>query len=228
VKTRTPIGGQTGSSKSKSGKERLLAVAEALLGQYGIGNVSMRKIVAAAGFVNPNMGSYHFKSKSDLIIAIIEARMARFETERKKLLAEYDATPEKRGIALLLRGIWQPYVHVRNESGKFTYARFLLECYADGTFTDRFSLSPYTKSDFPALFGILDRLRQELYYLDPMVIRFRLLSLSAHFLTTLLWWEESVTRGEAVPSFEATVRDAIATSAAAISAPASRELMTGP
>ncbi|RPH46849.1 MAG: TetR/AcrR family transcriptional regulator [Burkholderiales bacterium] len=69
----------------------LLDVAERLFADRGLGNVSLRQIVAAAGQGNLSAAHYHFGSRESLIRAVIERRMRTIDAIRHRRLDAVEA-----------------------------------------------------------------------------------------------------------------------------------------
>jgi len=64
----------------------MLDAAERLFAEQGIGAVSLRQIVAAAGQGNLSAAHYHFGSRDGLIRAVLERRMRAIDTIRHRRL----------------------------------------------------------------------------------------------------------------------------------------------
>ncbi|WP_026454725.1 TetR/AcrR family transcriptional regulator [Saccharomonospora iraqiensis] len=76
----------TVASGEPSARRRLLAVAEDLFLESGYDRVSVRAINSAAG-MNPAAVHYHFGSKDDLVVALLEDRLAPLWADRLADLA---------------------------------------------------------------------------------------------------------------------------------------------
>jgi AcrR family transcriptional regulator len=105
------------SSSPKSARERLLAAAEELFYREGVQSVGIDRVIERAGVAKASLYS-NFKNKDDLVRAYldarqqtrraaIEARIARHDNPREKMLAVFDAMadataqPNYRGCAFL-------------------------------------------------------------------------------------------------------------------------------
>jgi AcrR family transcriptional regulator len=80
--------------RNENGREtqaRILAVAEALFAERGIDAVSTRDITQAAG-TNAAAIHYHFGSRHDLIVALIERRAGELGVARDRYLDALDAS----------------------------------------------------------------------------------------------------------------------------------------
>jgi AcrR family transcriptional regulator len=99
------VGAMPGRSSSvdQTTRQRLLAVAERLFAQRGIGFVSVRDITTEAR-ANTAAISYHFGSKDGLLEAIVVDRAAQLGRRRNELLDVIDATerPQLRDLVAAL------------------------------------------------------------------------------------------------------------------------------
>jgi AcrR family transcriptional regulator len=76
------------AADAPSAKERIVRAAEWLFAEYGVDNVSLRQIGAAAGNSNNSAVQYHFGSKELLIDAIFEYRQSKVRERHLLLLAQ--------------------------------------------------------------------------------------------------------------------------------------------
>jgi len=100
-------------------REELLDAAERLIAERGF-EVPPREIAVAAGQRNNSAVNYYFRTRQDLIDAVVARRLAPMEAERQALL---DRMPpgEAADARALLRVLVGPFLH-----GEGThYARFL-------------------------------------------------------------------------------------------------------
>jgi len=74
-------------------QERILTAAERLFAQHGIDAVSTRDIIDAAG-VNGGAIHYHFGSREQLIVALVERRAGYLGVQRDRYLDELEASGE--------------------------------------------------------------------------------------------------------------------------------------
>jgi AcrR family transcriptional regulator len=72
-------------------RERLIATAEQLFADRGIGGVSLREINAAAGQRNSTALQYHFGDREGLVRAVLAKHSPEVESRRHALLDEYEA-----------------------------------------------------------------------------------------------------------------------------------------
>lgn len=89
---------------ASSGREQLLAAAEALYAERGIDGVSLREINAAAGARNASALQYHFGGRSGLLRAILAKHHPAVERHRLRLLDECAAAggDDLRALSLAL------------------------------------------------------------------------------------------------------------------------------
>src|ERR1700704_4372871 len=82
----------TRTSEDQSTRRRILAVAEGMFAERGIGFVSVRGITTAAR-ANTAAINYHFGSKDGLLEAIVVGRAGQLGTRRNELLDAIEASP---------------------------------------------------------------------------------------------------------------------------------------
>ncbi|MGD0564097.1 MAG: TetR family transcriptional regulator [Roseiarcus sp.] len=115
-------------------EERIFLAAERLFADRGFDGVSVRDIVHEAG-VNLAAVSYHFGSKSSLLLAIFRKRTREMNRERHALLREAEAraggAPPLREILRALLG--PPILWKDPASGKDTASRFISRAMAEVT-----------------------------------------------------------------------------------------------
>jgi AcrR family transcriptional regulator len=110
-------------------KSRLLASAEQLFGDYGIEAVSARQIALAAGQRNQSAIRYHFGSKDDLIVALLDARIAEINERRAAMLEAPGIGGDMRG---LIAAIAAPLAErVERDASGSAYVRFLAHLFSD-------------------------------------------------------------------------------------------------
>lgn len=81
---------KTQYKKSSETQERILDVAEDLISKQGFDATTTRQITAAADVRNASV-NYYFKTKRDLMIAVIDRRFDVLRREREAMLAKVDA-----------------------------------------------------------------------------------------------------------------------------------------
>jgi AcrR family transcriptional regulator len=115
-------------------RERIFLAAERLFAQRGFDGVSVRDIVEAAQ-VNLAAVSYHFGSKSELLLAVFGARAKELNRERRALLRDAEARHGGHPpLAEILRALMGPPILWRDPaSGKDTASRFISRAIAEVT-----------------------------------------------------------------------------------------------
>lgn len=85
-----------------STRERLVTAAEALFAAQGIGGVSLREIVRAAGARNSSALQYHFGDRDGMLRAVLARHTADIEARRHALLDACEPPPELRPLTAAL------------------------------------------------------------------------------------------------------------------------------
>jgi AcrR family transcriptional regulator len=98
-------------------KDALLDAAERLIAERGF-EVPLRDIAHAAGQRNNSAVNYHFRSRQDLLDAVVARRLLPMELERERMLADLDDGAD---VHALMRILVLPLVHLESTH----YARFL-------------------------------------------------------------------------------------------------------
>ena len=108
---------------------RIFLAAETLFAERGFDGVSVRDIVEAAE-VNLAAVSYHFGSKTELLLAVFRVRTREMNQERRALLREADPA----SLEAILRALLGPPILWRDpSSGKATASRFISRAIAEAT-----------------------------------------------------------------------------------------------
>lgn len=71
-------------------REEMVAAAERIAVERGLGAMSLREVQAAAGQRNKSAAQYHFGSREGLVEAVVELRMGPVNARRQELLAALD------------------------------------------------------------------------------------------------------------------------------------------
>jgi AcrR family transcriptional regulator len=98
-------------------KDALLDAAERLIAEHGF-EVPLRDIAKAAGQRNNSAVNYHFRSRQDLVDAVVARRLLPMELERERMLDELDADADAHA---LMRVLVLPLLRLESTH----YARFL-------------------------------------------------------------------------------------------------------
>ena len=104
----------TGRSRS-SARERLLDCAEALISELGVQDLTLEGVAAAAGVTKGGL-IYHFKTKDDLLGALVERMMAQIGERSRARAAARGDTPR----ALLQALIDDTFDMPRKEKAVYT------------------------------------------------------------------------------------------------------------
>ncbi len=101
------VADQTRVAASRHGTaETILDAAERLCASHGIEAVSIRDIAAGAG-VSIAVIYHHYKSKANLLRAIVQTRFAEIKEEHERMLAELEAQKSP-AVKDIVRAVLQP------------------------------------------------------------------------------------------------------------------------
>jgi len=129
-------------------REELLDAAERLIAEHGF-EVPLRDIAKAAGQRNNSAVNYYFRSRQDLIDAVVARRLVPMEAERQAMLD--GMTPDEMADPkALIRVLVRPFLHSEGTH----YARFL------EVVRLRLNREPQSpaESAWPRITGAMDRL----------------------------------------------------------------------
>lgn len=116
-----------------SARDQMIDAAERLASERGLGAMSLRDVMAAAGQRNKNAARYHFGSREGLIEAVIEARMGPVNERRVALLQALASPASVRELSeVLVRPLVEVVVGERGSQ----WARFLLQGWSDPSVED--------------------------------------------------------------------------------------------
>ncbi len=90
------------NSRTAVTRQSLIDAAEKLIAEKGLGNVSTRDVLQAAGQRNQSALQYHFGGKDGLIRAVIAARTDQLDQRRVELLSELPSDPSLHDLASVL------------------------------------------------------------------------------------------------------------------------------
>lgn len=102
----------------------LVEAAERLFGQYGIENVSLRRIRLEAGAGNNSAINYHFNSREKLVRAIWNHRLPTLDKARRALLDTMYEQGRQNDPQTILRALVMPNYDLRDSLGVHRYAAF--------------------------------------------------------------------------------------------------------
>jgi len=207
-------GRKRGDARGEATRTALIEAAESLFAEAGVEAVSTRQIGAAIGSSNTNVVAYHFGSKDALILEVYRHRLPAIDRRRRELLDQADANGAGSNLIELIRVFWRPLFEQTDDMGRHSYARFLAGLERSGMIETRQQVS----SEFPET----DRLTVRIIDLLPAALRpllpTRLRLTTGLVCGALLHIDRNA--GLAAAAAEAMFEDAIAMTAAAISAPA--------
>ncbi len=114
-------------SKRESTRDALIAAAEHLFGTKGFDRVATREILELAGQKNQSALQYHFGDRAGLIWAVVDARVAKIEVRRKKMMEKMppagEETPEE-----LIEAFVRPLTEVVLEDDQGSaYVQFVIQ-----------------------------------------------------------------------------------------------------
>lgn len=200
---------------------QLLDAAERLFAERGLDRVSLREIGAACGQRNSSVVHYHFGTREVMLRAVLERRLRPIDALRHRWLDNFEAGPEVRNAAALVRvsaGVLAEVV--RGESWGPDYVRMAAQTASTpGQELDQL-VNPELRS---SIWRTHQLLRDRLPGLDDADFAHRL-RLVSHTLTLAVarWirWHGRVTPDNAV-SYDSMVASTLAFVAAGMVAPAS-------
>jgi AcrR family transcriptional regulator len=115
-------------------KAALLDCAERLFATHGFEATSLRAITTAA---RANLGAvnYHFRSKNDLIVAVLRRRIRPLNEERLLMLRRFESERGRKPLAMerILEALFRPPLQLVAESkqaGQY-FVRLIAHCFAD-------------------------------------------------------------------------------------------------
>jgi AcrR family transcriptional regulator len=107
----------------------ILHAAEELFAERGVFAVSNRQVSEAAGQRNSSAVGYHFGTKADLVLAIVDTHARAIEEHRARLLVEIEGSTELRDW---ITALVVPYVdHLASIGPTSYYARFSAQAMTD-------------------------------------------------------------------------------------------------
>ncbi|MGU3432973.1 TetR/AcrR family transcriptional regulator [Actinomycetes bacterium M1A6_2h] len=110
-------------------REMIIAAAEVLFAERGVFAVSNRQVSEGAGQRNSSAVGYHFGTKDDLVLAIVEKHAVPIEEGRRRLLADIEGSTDLRDWVTCLV---LPYIdHLAAMGAQSSYARFSAQIMTD-------------------------------------------------------------------------------------------------
>ncbi|MET0402146.1 MAG: helix-turn-helix domain-containing protein, partial [Cystobacter sp.] len=106
-------------------RELLLVTAERLFAEQGVESVSNRQVSEAAGQSNNFAVGYHFGTREELLLAIVQRHSASVERHRTDMLARIQDSPDLRDwVSCLVRSLTEHYASLGSPSWN---ARFIAQ-----------------------------------------------------------------------------------------------------
>ncbi|KQU44266.1 TetR family transcriptional regulator [Rhodococcus sp. Leaf278] len=132
-------------------RDVILLAAERLFAERGVLAVSNRQVSEGAGQRNSSAVGYHFGTKDDLVLAIVEKHARLIEEHRIRMLANIEGSTDLRDwVSCLVL----PYIeHLASIGESSSYARFSAQVMTDPTLR---GLIYETALESPALRRILE------------------------------------------------------------------------
>jgi AcrR family transcriptional regulator len=152
-------------------REKILDVAEKLIGEQGYAATSLRQIIAVAG-VNLAAVHYHFGSKEEMLNEVVERRAAIVNALRNARLdaLEQAANGAHLDVNAVLQAFFEPTVEVSNAHPQFT--RLMGRIYSEGM------VPAIGEKHFrPTALRFLEAVQRALPQIPPEELKWR-----AHFL----------------------------------------------
>ncbi len=152
-------------------RDRLLDVAEHLFAEKGLDAVSLNSIARHANQLNASVMQYYFGSKTGLIEAILERRMAELNRRREELTQRIDVSDRQRALRQIAEAMVLPFAEHLFVEGGSSYLRFV----AQVTFSaDKSVFEMMRGRHDSAVRTIADLAQQALTDLKPELVRHRL------------------------------------------------------
>ena len=129
--------------RAEKAMNAIMDAAERLFAYNGIEGVSLRQVLIEAKQHNKYAISLYFGTKEDLVFAIISRRIAEMNVRRRVLIAEAQANGTAQTPRAVLETIFRPLAEVSDNTGQYTYARFLHQAMLYHTFSARWPLVRY-------------------------------------------------------------------------------------
>lgn len=204
-------------------RDSLITTAERLFGQFGIDGASLRQISREAGCANVVAAQYHFRDKTGLVQAILDHRLPKLAKIRKTALSDAGEDPS---IRRLVEIVMLPLLDWKDENGRLSFARFLLQL----ALHPRFGLQ--IRHPVPSIYhfrevqaeespqaAVLFLLGQRLPKLPPRPFLSRIGNLQMMFLGTLIADEDARANGLDTWPLTQVIEDQITMIVRALDAP---------
>ncbi len=158
----------TTATTPDSTKEALLDAAERLFADQGITSTSVRAVTRAAS-ANVAAVNYHFGSKEELILAVLERRLGPLNAERLERLDRVESSENGATVEAILRALVIPAFQL-SEAGLRRFTKMLARCHFDPDPTIQDLIASRFETVVERFAGALSRALPEL---SPNEIMFR-------------------------------------------------------
>ncbi len=205
------------SPKKEKTRVALMLAGEKLFGTYGIDATGLRSVCTAAHQKNTNAVQYHFGSKTEFIIAILEFREAQLQPKRDEMLKHAEKTGRLGDVRWLLRVCFEPNFKMYRDDGVIDYIKF----HAAYITTHRPRGVPHPvdtdSENCVAYRRAINLLRKRLSFLGDRRLWMRLEAVGEMILNTLI--QHSARKEDFGMTLDEIFEDSIEMAAAAITAP---------
>lgn len=188
-------------------KKKLIITSERLFGKMGIEGTSLREIAAQSGQGNTNAVRYHFKSKEGLIEAIFDYRIHQMEKAREIILAKAETEKRLGDARLLLEALCLPYLDMRDENGRYSYAAFMMRYNQTTLNTEMLRTKVHAR--WPVLHRLLRLLEQRLPDVPPPLARHRIFRCNLVFQGMLVQMDNDASMPREGPDLAALLDDVL-------------------
>lgn len=168
----------------------MIAAAEQLIAERGLGAVSMRMVGEAAGQRNHSAVQFHFGTWEDLLRAIAAERMGPISQQRLLMLERLDRAGRGTDVRGLVEALVLPLANATLGRPGSCYARFLAVSYAD----PQWSSAVRRTAEGAAFERWRDRLERALAEAPIRVRRVRVDHAVSTVITALARWEGGLGR----------------------------------
>lgn len=115
--------------RSDHTRQIMIETAEKLFAERGFDGLSLREVALASGQRNHSAVQYHFGSKSGLVEAVFEARMAPIDARRREMLLELDGAGRSGDVVGLVDAMVRPLAEAVIVDPPGWWGRFLGQVY---------------------------------------------------------------------------------------------------
>lgn len=205
-------------ARAQKAMTKIMDAAERLFARYGIEGVALRQILIEAKQKNKYAVSLYFGSKEDLVVAVLERRVAEMNIRRDALVAKARAAGQENDIRALLEIMHRPAAEVADATGDYSYPRFLLQLQLHKELNAPWLSIPGELSA-PTL-DVVRKLRKFAPKMPGELAQARIGSISGMWLTSVTARGFQISKGVPVPPFDVFMDDLVGMMAAALQAPA--------